>query len=103
MVTSSSEVEEAASEEGTGHGKSRRPSHETPVSRGYVEEFGKTSHVAGGGSIGSGAEHLVGFYVVYGVHLLLCYCPAGTEMSFELVYVYYKEFTLHESNGKDGQ
>ena len=71
MVTSSSEVEEAASEEGTGHGKSRRPSHETPVSRGYVEEFGKTSHVTGDGSIGSGAEHLVGFYVVYGVHLLV--------------------------------
>ena len=71
MVTSSSEVEEAASEEGTGHGESRRPSHETPVSRGYVEELGKTSHVAGGGSIGSGAEYLVGSYVVYGVHLLL--------------------------------
>ena len=71
MVTSSSEVEEAASEEGTGHGESRRPSHETPVSRGHVEELGKTSHVAGGGSIGSGAEYLVGSYVVYGVHLLL--------------------------------
>ena len=36
-----------------------------------MEELGKTSHVAGGGSIGSGAEHLVGFYVVYGVHLLM--------------------------------
>ena len=83
MVTSSSEVEEAASEEGTGHGESRRPSHETPVGRGYVEELGKTSHVTGGRSVGSGAEYCVGFCVVYGVHLrclqLRCdYCPLGT-------------------------
>ena len=77
MVTSSSEVEEAASEEGVGHGESRRPSHETPVSCGHVEELGKTSHVTGDGTIGSGAEYFVGSYVVYGVYLLILLATIG--------------------------
>ena len=42
-----------------------------------MEELGKTSHVTGDRTIGSGAEDFVGSYVVYGVHLLILLATVG--------------------------